>query len=199
MRRLGLAAAFLLCLGVLVSAPAASQETGGSNAAAAGGSNMAAAGGADGAQGSPAAGPAGAPTAPAASAPGGSDFDPTQFIGLDLKSALDALGAPQAVFSFRGQVEAQDNVVFFYRDFLYLFWYRNRVWQVRCDRRFARPLFGVAMGMPREVIERSSPRQFISKGDSLFFDLEEAKYPLRVRLVFSNDALSDIYIYRSDF
>jgi len=139
-------------------------------------------------------------TADAAAPPAaGADFDPAQYIGLDVKSALDALGAPQSVFSYRGQDDAQDNVVFFYPDFLYLFWYKDRVWQVRCDRRFARPLFGLAMGMPRDVAQRTASHQLIAKGDSLYFDLDDAKYPVRVRLVFTNDALSDIYIYRSDF
>jgi hypothetical protein len=127
------------------------------------------------------------------------EFDPARYIGLDLKTALETLGTPQEVFSFRGPEESQDNVVFYYPDFLYLFWYRNRVWQVRCDRRFARPLFGVAMGMPREVIERTSQHQLLAKGDSLYFDLDDGKYPLRVRLVFSDSALSDLYVYRSDF
>jgi hypothetical protein len=198
MRRLSLAAAFLLCLGILVSAPAASEESAAAKAGAGGGQGAPAAQDPSGSLSAPAASaPAGA--AAAAAAPRGADFDPTQLIGLDVKSALEALGAPQSVFSFRGQDESQDNVVFFYPDFLYLFWYRNRVWQVRCDRRFAKPLFGVAMGMPREVIERSSARRLIAKGDSLFFDLDDARYPLRVRLVFSNNALSDVYVYRSDF
>ena len=175
MRALSLAAAYLFCLGILISAPAFAQG-----------------------KDAPAAGPDAAPTAGPSTAPA-QDFDAAQLIGLDLKSALDTLGAPRAVFSFRGQEEAQDNVVFYYPDYLYLFWYRNRVWQVRCDRRFAKPLFGVSMGMPREVIERTSSRHFIAKGDSLFFDLEDSKYPLRVRLVFSNNALSDVYVYRSDF
>ncbi|MGA2764627.1 MAG: hypothetical protein ABSG17_14825 [Spirochaetia bacterium] len=131
--------------------------------------------------------------------PASGDFDPTQYIGLDLKSALETLGTPQEVFSLRGPDENQDDVVFYYPDFLYLFWYRNRVWQVRCDRRFARPLLGVALGMPREVIQRTSPHQLIANGDSLYFDMDDGKYPLRVRMVFANDALSDIYVYRSDF
>jgi hypothetical protein len=33
----------------------------------------------------------------------------------------------------------------------------------------------------------------------LYFDVDEGKYPLRVRLVFSGDALCDLYVYRSDF
>jgi len=152
----------------------------------------------------PTGGGAGAEAPPAGTTPGAvtspaGDFDPTQLIGLDLKAALDSLGAPQEVFSFRGQDDTEDNVVFFYSDYLYLFWYRNRVWQVRCDHRFARPLFGLAMGMPREVIERTSAHPLIPRGDSLYFDLDDSKYPLRVRLVFAGNALADIYVYRSDF
>ena len=157
---------------------------------------------ADQASGAPAVG-APAAAAPAVGSPAAAsvpeDFDPVPYIGLDLKSAVGTLGAPQEVFSFRGPDENQDNVVFYYPDFVYLFWYRNRVWQVRCDRRFPRPLFGVAMGMPREVIQRTSPRRLSANGDSLYFDIDDGKYPLRVRMVFANDALSDIYIYRSDF
>ena len=186
MRSLFRAAAFLSCMGVAVSALA-------SGAAPAAGTAPATA-----------VAPATA-AAPAVGAAQGAalsesaDFDPTRFIGLDMSAAVSSLGIPQNVFSFRGQEDTQDNVVFFYPDFFYLFWYKDRVWQVRCDRRFAKPLFGVAMGMPREVIERTSPRKLMAKGDSLFFDVVDAKYPLRVRLVFSNDALSDVYVYRSDF
>jgi hypothetical protein len=185
MTRLRVAAAFLLIPGGIVSAQTAPQGTVAGAAAPAASAAPAAPGATAAAQG----------VAASASA----DFDPTRFIGLDVKSALDALGAPQAMFSYRGQDEAQDNVVFFYPDFLYLFWYKDRVWQVRCDRRFARPLFGLAMGMPRDVVQRMASRQLVAKGDSLYFDLRDTKYPMRVRLVFADDALSDIYVSRSDF
>ncbi len=200
MRRLCATAGFLMFVGILVGTPAAAQGTGRTGAGPAPGAPAAANVPPAAAATVPAA--ANAPVAanvPRAAGAGAADFDPTQYIGLGLKSALDALGAPAQVFSFRGQDDSQDDVVFFYPDYLYLFWYRNRVWQVRCDRRFARPMFGFAMGMPREVVERTATRQFMAKGDSLFFDLEDAKSPLRVRLVFSNDTLSDIYVYRSDF
>jgi hypothetical protein len=179
MKRLCAAGASLMVFAALIVTPAAAQGV---------------------AQAAAGAGPAAdLPAATAANGAAGVDFDPAQYIGLDMKAALDALGAPREVFSFRGQSETQDNVVFFYPDYLYLFWYGNKVWQVRCDRRFARPLFGMAMGMPRDVIERTSPRQFMAKGDSLFFDIDDSKYPLRVRLVFTNNALTDLYVYRSDF
>ena len=140
---------------------------------------------------------AAATTAPAEG--GTADADPTRLIGLDLKSALSTLGVPQAVFPFRGDDETQDNVVFYYSDYLYLFWYQNRVWQVRCDRRFAHPVLGLALGMPRETIVRTFPRLLTANGDSLYFDVDETQYPIRVRLVFADGALSDVYVYRSDF
>jgi hypothetical protein len=127
------------------------------------------------------------------------DFDPTHLVGLDLASAVAALGLPQEMFTFRGAEEKQDNVVFFYQDFLYLFWYKNRVWQVRCDRRFTSTVFGLTLGTSREQVERTFLRPLTPNGDSLYFDLGDGGFPLRVRLVFTASVLSDLYVYRSDF
>jgi hypothetical protein len=127
------------------------------------------------------------------------DFDPTRFIGLDIPAAVAALGLPQEMFTYRGGEEKQDNVVFYYPDFLYLFWYKNRVWQVRCDRRFTSTVFGLTLGASREQVERTSLRPLAPNGDSLYFDLSDGSFPLRVRLVFTASVLSDLYVYRSDF
>ena len=130
---------------------------------------------------------------------GAEDFDPTHLIGLDLPAAVSALGLPQEMSTYRAAGENLDNVVFYYPDYLYLFWYRNRVWQVRCDRRFAGPVLGLTLGMSREQVERASPRQLTPNGDSLYFDLDSKSYPIRVRLVFTSGVLYDLYVYRSDF
>jgi hypothetical protein len=127
------------------------------------------------------------------------DFDPLELIGLDPVSALEVHGAPREVFPFRGVEEPQDNVVFFYPDFTYLFWFKNRVWQVRCDKRFNGTLFGLRLGMSREEAKSEIGRIQIEQGDSLYFDVIEATYPIRVRLVFADGILSDVYVYRSDF
>ena len=127
------------------------------------------------------------------------DRDPTQLIGMDIRTALQTLGAPQQMFTVRGVDESEDNVVFFYPDFTYLFWYKDRVWQVRYDRRSAATVFGITLGMTRDQVQRANPTPMTSAGDSLYFDLQSAPFPLRVRLVFAAAVLSDLYLYRSDF
>jgi len=140
------------------------------------------------------------------SAASADDFDPVSLIGLDLPGAVGVLGLPQRMFAYRGPAESQDNVVFYYPDYRYLFWYKDRVWQVRCDRRYAGQVLGLSLGMSRDEVEKlsaeappPSPRQLVPNGDSLYFDLDGGKYPLRVRLVFSANLLTDLYVYRSDF
>jgi hypothetical protein len=127
------------------------------------------------------------------------EFDPTGLIGLDLKAVFETFGPPQEVFPFRGAQECQDNVVFFYPDRTYLFWYHDRVWQVRCDKLSKKTIFGLALGMDREEVTRKTGHPLIEQGDSLFFDIEQGKFPFRVRLVFADGTLSDVYVYRSDF
>lgn len=54
-------------------------------------------------------------------------------IGLSLEDAFVRLGNPDRVFTLRGETPDQDDVVFFYQGFCYLFWADQRVWQVRFD------------------------------------------------------------------
>ena len=125
--------------------------------------------------------------------------EPTNVIGMELKSAVETFGLPQSMFSFRGSEEARDDVVFYYADHMYLFWYKDRVWQVRYDRRSTAVVLGASLGMSRQEVEAVVPeRPLVENGDSLYFDLA-GSYPIRVRLAFSGSALSDIYVYRSDF
>jgi len=125
--------------------------------------------------------------------------EPMRAIGMELKSALETFGLPQSMFSFRGSDEARDDVVFYYPDHMYLFWFKDRVWQVRYDRRSTAVVHGVSLGMSRQEVEAAVPeRPLVANGDSLYFDLA-GSYPVRVRLVFAGSTLSDIYAYRSDF
>jgi hypothetical protein len=126
--------------------------------------------------------------------------DVTRVIGMGLKSAMDAFGLPQNMFSFRGTEEARDDVVFYYPDHMYLFWYKDKVWQVRFDRRSTAGFHGLVPGMSRREAEAAvKERPLLNNGDSLYFDLDAETFPVRVRLVFAGSELTDIYVYRSDF
>jgi hypothetical protein len=126
--------------------------------------------------------------------------DLTHVIGMELKAAIDAFGLPQNMYCFRGTEEARDDVVFYYPDHKYLFWYKDRIWQVRFDRRFTEGFHGLSPGMTRQEVEDAvKERPLVSGGDSLYFDLDSGSFPVRVRLVFTDSNLTDMYVYRSDF
>ncbi len=136
-------------------------------------------------------------TAPGATSP--DEFDPRPLLGMDPASALTAFGAPREIFALRGHSEAEDDVVFFYEQFLYLFWFQNRVWQVRFDRRFDGRVLGLAIGMSRVQVEAACPAPLTGQDGSLYFDLDGCPCPARVRLLFDAEGLADIYVYRSDW
>jgi hypothetical protein len=127
------------------------------------------------------------------------DFDPLPLIGMDPAAALAAFGPPREIFPLRGAGQAEDDVVFFYDQYLYMFWFRSRVWQVRFDRRFDRRVLGLTIGMSRTEAAQACPATLLPSGDSLYFDVPGCACPVRVRLVFESDALADIYVYRSDY
>jgi hypothetical protein len=136
---------------------------------------------------------------PAFPAAADSSVEPTRVIGMALKPAIETFGLPQSLFSFRGSEEARDDVVFYYADHMYLFWYKDRVWQVRYDRRSSAVVHGASLGMTRQEVEAAVPeRPLVENGDSLYFDVA-GSFPVRVRLVFAGSTLTDIYVYRSDF
>jgi hypothetical protein len=125
--------------------------------------------------------------------------DPAAIIGMDLPMATGAYGLPRQLLTYRGSEESRDAVVFYYPTHMYLFWYKDRVWQVRYDKRSTETILGVGMGMSRDQVQLAAPRAYQMMGDSLYFDIVGLPFPVRARLVFTAGQLSDIYIYRSDF
>jgi hypothetical protein len=155
----------------------------------------------------PAAGPADVP--PEAASPASSD--PLALIGLTLGEAHGLLGAPAEVFAYRGAEAWQDDVVYYFPSHLYLFWFKNRVWQVRADARYAGSFLGLRMGASRDEVIATVGRQFQDVDGSLVFFLADASlldgrdgrsrgaYPLRLRAFFQDGRLADVYLYRADF
>ncbi len=130
--------------------------------------------------------------------PGSRDLP--SLLGLTLKEVFAGFGVPEEVFPLRGAQAWQDDVVFYYPDHTYLFWFQNRVWQVRVDRRFTEPVLGgVTMGSSIAAVEAVLGTPFHTGVSSLIFILPDQGYPVRARLFFSDDKLVDLYVYRGDF
>lgn len=144
---------------------------------------------------------ASSPAAPAAtqkeSLPGA--HPPGSLLGLTLAQATADFGAPAEVFPVRGKAAWQDDVVFYYPDHSYLFWFRNRVWQVRVDRRFKGTILGLQMGDSRQKVEKVLGTPFHVGGSSEIFILPDRGFPVRARLFFTDNKMSDLYVYRGDF
>jgi hypothetical protein len=133
-----------------------------------------------------------------AAAADGAD-DPTALIGMNPAQVVAALGAPREIFSWRGAEPAEDDIVFFYPDFRYVFWFQSRVWQVRFDRRYAGSVLGFSIGMVRAEAEARGQGRLEEREGSLYLALDTGPYPLRVRLAVIDDRIADIYVYRSDW
>jgi hypothetical protein len=125
-------------------------------------------------------------------------LDLPALIGLTLEEAFQNLGAPAQVYAVRGSQEGQDDVVFYYANHLYLFWFQNRVWQVRSDRRFAGEVFSLTMGASPQQVTRIMGRPLKEFEDSLVFHIEDRGYPVQARFYFEDGALNDVYCYRGD-
>ncbi|MBN2551821.1 MAG: hypothetical protein JXB06_03580 [Spirochaetales bacterium] len=135
---------------------------------------------------------------PAAAVSAQQNPDISSLIGLNLEEAFERLGAPAQVYVLRGTEPEQDDVVFYYSSHLYLFWYGNRVWQVRTDRRYPGQVFSLYMGDPREQVIETLGRPILELEDCLVFHVEDRGYPVQARLYFEDGALSDLYCFRGD-
>ena len=121
------------------------------------------------------------------------------WIGMGPAEAFESFGVPEELFVHRGTTPAEDDVVFF-RDGIYLFWFENRVWQVRADRSSGAVLAGVAIGDTRNDVLRLLGAPLAVDLQSHFWELRREAYPLRLRVVFNQKGLvDDLYLYRGDY
>jgi hypothetical protein len=125
-------------------------------------------------------------------------LDLPALIGLTLEEVHQRLGAPAQVYVLRGSEPEQDDVVFYYSSHLYLFWFENRVWQVRVDRRFSGRVFSLPLGTSRQQVTETMGRPILEFPDSLVFHIEDRGYPVQARLYFDEDGLADVYCFRGD-
>ena len=125
--------------------------------------------------------------------------DFSAMLGWTPEEAFAWLGSPESLFPFRDEA-GDDCVVFYFSDHTYLFWYDDRVWQVRADRRWEGTVDGVAMGMTKEAVEGLWGPPVNGFDAQPTWTLPDRGYPVRIRLYFDDSGLlSDLYVYRSDW
>jgi hypothetical protein len=125
--------------------------------------------------------------------------DPSALLGLTLETAINRFGPPKSVSVVRGLEPWQDDAVFAYQGDYSLFWFRDRVWQVRFGKAYAGPILGLFMGDTQDkAVSLLGPADY-SFPDSIAYDLKGAPFPVRARLYFADGKLRDAYVYRSDF
>jgi len=125
-------------------------------------------------------------------------LDLPALIGLTLEEVYRSLGVPAEVYALRGREPEHDDVVFYYPSHLYLFWFENRVWQVRVDRRFSGQIFSLSPGASRQQVIKTMGRPVLQFPDSLVFHIEDRGYPIQARLYFDEGGLADVYCFRGD-
>ena len=125
----------------------------------------------------------------------GDKDNPVSFIGMKLEELIGRFGVPLLVYPARGREEWQDDVVFVYEQGNFYI-YRDRIWQVGLKE-----AGGVKLGDPRAVVllVLGSPGGE-TRGDSVFYPLNDGAWPLVLRIDFDSDGrVKAIFIYRSDF
>lgn len=130
------------------------------------------------------------------------------WVGMDIETALRSFGTPSSIFPLRGTEAWQDDVVFAWSD-LELFWFRNRVWQLRFFS-----LDSLNRASTATEVRTVLGEPLFDYGDSWIYQIGGFAWPLRLRVDFAlpaeahdadggvlpNDAvLAAFYLYRADF
>ena len=119
--------------------------------------------------------------------------NPASFVGLTLQQLIDRFGVPRMVYAARGLDDWQDDVVFVY-DQGYFYIYRDRVWQVGINS-----IRGITRGDPQGMIYLRMGANAVARGDSVFYRLHEAPWPLIIRWDINNAGrVQAIFVYRAD-
>ena len=125
--------------------------------------------------------------------------DPAPLLGLGLAEAIGRFGVPSSVYPFRGEEAWQDDVAFVYHAGITLFWYGDRLWQLRLAAPYAGSLYGLFIGDPADKAYSLLGEPFERPPESLVYRLPYRGYPVRLRLVVAEGRIADAYLYRADF
>jgi len=131
----------------------------------------------------------------AQSAPAGiaAEADPSGFIGMKLEEMFARFGAPQMVYTARGEESWQDDVVFVYGagDFYVC---RDRVWQIGL-----KSVYGIKTGDAKAVALLVLGETTKDEGSYLLYNIAGQGWPLALRVNLEAGRVSAMYVYRPDY
>ena len=126
--------------------------------------------------------------------PGASQQDGLfSLVGIRLDELVMRYGLPQSVHASRGDEIWQDDVVFVYSEADFYF-FQDRVWQIGL-----RSVYGINIGDPRAVALLVFGERAQDRGSHILFPLPAGNWPLALRINISDERVSGIFVYRSDF
>lgn len=125
--------------------------------------------------------------------------EPETLLGLTLEQGFKRFGPPQQVGVARGTEPWQDDVVFVYPGGVSLFWFKDRVWQVRLSPAFSGTVRGVRIGDTWETVQEVLGPPYFMEKDWVLYHFEMGTFPARLRIFFQEGVVEDLYLYRADF
>ncbi len=126
-------------------------------------------------------------------------LDPETLLGLTLEESFKRFGPPHQVGVVRGSEPWQDDVLFIYPQGVSLFWFQDRVWQVRLSAPFPGKVRGIQIGDSRDQVSEILGPPYYAERDWILYHFEGASYPIRLRIFFREGWVEDLYVYRGDF
>jgi hypothetical protein len=124
--------------------------------------------------------------------------DPALLLGMGLEEAWMAFGAPSRVYPLRGDEAWQDDVVFEYQQGFSLFWFGDRLWQIRFSPGYPGKIRGLSIGDGETALAAFGPPVMEAAGFRVF-ELPYRGFPLRLRARVEGGRVSEAYVYRADF
>lgn len=125
--------------------------------------------------------------------------DPTPILDLTLDEAWIQLGPPRRILSVRGNEPWQDDVAFDYGEGLSVYWYRDRIWQIRLSEGYGASCFGFFLGDPSDKAFSLLGTPDRNEADILEWRLPFRGYPAKLRILTRDGSILEAYVYRSDY
>ena len=119
-------------------------------------------------------------------------------LGCDPRTAFEAFGAPVSLNVLRGGDPSLDDVVSVHESGIYLFWFRDRVWQIGFGSYFGGMFEGVKIGTAEEEVSEKLGEPQLRENSMAVYEIFYREFPVSMRFVFRDAKVAEMYLYRSD-